>query len=333
MRTTPVSRLLPFAFLAVALVLHLRLATAPGGALATASLLDTDSYTRLLRVIQLWQGGGWFDNVVYRLGAPEGMPLHWTRPLDLLIMGPAALLRGFGLADGPALWWAAMFVCPALHALSCLVAVWAARALWPRDAAWFAALVLLAQESVLGYGAVGRADHHVLILLLGVAAIGALLRAAIDPGARRMALAGGVFGGLGLWIGPEALIILVPALAAFGLIFVFDEADGLAMVRQGLRASIGFTVAVALALAIDVAPSAYLTAQSDRVSILHLVLGLAMMINVFMGTLIGILIPLSLKWMKADPALGSHIFITAFTDAFGFFSFLGLATIFLKLLT
>ena len=66
--------------------------------------------------------------------------------------------------------------------------------------------------------------------------------------------------------------------------------------------------------------------------VLGVVLGLAMIINVFVGTLIGTLIPLSLKWLKADPALGSHIFVTAFTDAFGFFSFLGLATIFLKLL-
>ena len=62
------------------------------------------------------------------------------------------------------------------------------------------------------------------------------------------------------------------------------------------------------------------------------VLGLAMILNILVGTLIGTLIPLSLKWFKADPALGSHIFVTAFTDAFGFFSFLGLATLFLKLL-
>ncbi|MBN2397092.1 MAG: magnesium transporter [Deltaproteobacteria bacterium] len=66
--------------------------------------------------------------------------------------------------------------------------------------------------------------------------------------------------------------------------------------------------------------------------VLGVVLGLAMIINVFVGTLIGTLVPLSLKWIKADPALGSHIFVTAFTDAFGFLSFLGLATIFLKLL-
>jgi magnesium transporter len=68
------------------------------------------------------------------------------------------------------------------------------------------------------------------------------------------------------------------------------------------------------------------------IPILGIVLGLAMIINIFVGTLVGTLIPLSLKWLKSDPALGSHIFVTAFTDAFGFFSFLGLAAIFLKLL-
>lgn len=67
--------------------------------------------------------------------------------------------------------------------------------------------------------------------------------------------------------------------------------------------------------------------------VLGLVLGMAMTLNVFVGTLIGTLVPLSLKWLKLDPALCSNMFVTAFTDAFGFLSFLGLATMFLKLLT
>jgi len=66
---------------------------------------------------------------------------------------------------------------------------------------------------------------------------------------------------------------------------------------------------------------------------LGIILGLAMIINIFVGTLVGTLIPLSLKIFRLDPALGSHIFLTAFTDAFGFLSFLGLATLFLKTLS
>jgi len=67
--------------------------------------------------------------------------------------------------------------------------------------------------------------------------------------------------------------------------------------------------------------------------ILGLILGLAMIISIFAGTLVGALIPLALKRLKLDPALGSHIFLTAFTDAFGLLSFLGLAALFIKLMS
>jgi magnesium transporter len=36
--------------------------------------------------------------------------------------------------------------------------------------------------------------------------------------------------------------------------------------------------------------------------------------------------------MKIDPALASAVFITTLTDVFGFLSFLGLASVFLKYL-
>ena len=47
---------------------------------------------------------------------------------------------------------------------------------------------------------------------------------------------------------------------------------------------------------------------------------------------LGTLVPLGLKAMKVDPALGSSVFITTFTDVVGFASFLGLATVFLRYL-
>jgi magnesium transporter len=57
-----------------------------------------------------------------------------------------------------------------------------------------------------------------------------------------------------------------------------------------------------------------------------------MIINLFIAALVGTLIPLALKRMHLDPALGSGIFVTTFTDVFGFLSFLGLATLFLRYL-
>jgi magnesium transporter len=62
---------------------------------------------------------------------------------------------------------------------------------------------------------------------------------------------------------------------------------------------------------------------------LGLVLAGAMLLNLgLMAGFAGAVIPLLLKGMKLDPALGSGIIVTGLTDAFGFLSFLGLATIF-----
>ena len=57
-----------------------------------------------------------------------------------------------------------------------------------------------------------------------------------------------------------------------------------------------------------------------------------MVINMFVAATAGTLIPLALRAMKVDPALASSVFITTLTDVFGFLSFLGLATVFIKYL-
>ena len=58
------------------------------------------------------------------------------------------------------------------------------------------------------------------------------------------------------------------------------------------------------------------------------VLGMAMIINMFVAATAGTLVPLGLRAANIDPALASSVFITTMTDVFGFFSFLGLATVF-----
>jgi magnesium transporter len=65
---------------------------------------------------------------------------------------------------------------------------------------------------------------------------------------------------------------------------------------------------------------------------LGLIVGLAMVLNMLAASLSGVLIPYSLKAMKIDPALASSIFLTTVTDVAGFFFFLGLAALGLKLL-
>jgi magnesium transporter len=66
--------------------------------------------------------------------------------------------------------------------------------------------------------------------------------------------------------------------------------------------------------------------------VLGLVLGAAMVINMFVAATAGVLIPLGLRAASIDPALASSVFITTLTDVFGFLSFLGSGTVFLKYL-
>jgi magnesium transporter len=56
------------------------------------------------------------------------------------------------------------------------------------------------------------------------------------------------------------------------------------------------------------------------------VIAVAMVINLFVAAVGGIVVPLALEKMGADPALASGTFVTTLTDVVGFFAFLGLAT-------
>ncbi|STT85721.1 magnesium transporter [Klebsiella pneumoniae] len=59
------------------------------------------------------------------------------------------------------------------------------------------------------------------------------------------------------------------------------------------------------------------------------VMTLAMMLNLLMAAMMGVIIPMVMVKLGRDPAVGSSVMITAITDTGGFFIFLGLATLFL----
>ena len=63
--------------------------------------------------------------------------------------------------------------------------------------------------------------------------------------------------------------------------------------------------------------------------LLGIVLAVAMVINMVVAGLAGILIPLWLDRLGVDPALASGAFVTTVTDIVGFFAFLGLAALLL----
>lgn len=61
--------------------------------------------------------------------------------------------------------------------------------------------------------------------------------------------------------------------------------------------------------------------------VLGIITCLSLLANMVIATMVGYLVPVTLIKLKIDPALASSIFVTTFTDCFGFFIFLVLATI------
>ena len=61
---------------------------------------------------------------------------------------------------------------------------------------------------------------------------------------------------------------------------------------------------------------------------LSLIISISMVLNMIVAGLFGILIPISLKKFKIDPAIASSVFVTTITDVIGFLSFLGIGAYF-----
>jgi magnesium transporter len=91
------------------------------------------------------------------------------------------------------------------------------------------------------------------------------------------------------------------------------------VIREGL---VGLINGLAFAVITGIAAVAWF-----RIPGLGIVIGLAMLCNLIAGALGGILIPMVLERVKADPAVASGTFVTTVTDVVGFFSFLGIATL------
>ena len=115
--------------------------------------------------------------------------------------------------------------------------------------------------------------------------------------------------------GTQTLTVAVRALAA-------RDITGTNAARVVMRETL-VGVANGLAFALIAAVIAYFWFGN---AMLGVVLGFAMIMNLIVAALSGILIPLGCKRVGADPALASGTFVTTVTDVVGFFIFLGLGS-------
>jgi hypothetical protein len=136
---------------------------------------DPDDTLRMVQVRDLLAGQDWFDTTQYRINPPGGVPMHWSRfvdvPLALIALALQPLL-------GPAAAQMTAAIIVPLLTLGCLVllAGWIASRHFDTEVTGLAALccgvvpVTLAQMQVL------RIDHHGWQIVAVVAAVAALLQ-------------------------------------------------------------------------------------------------------------------------------------------------------------
>ncbi|MDB5705608.1 MAG: magnesium transporter [Sphingomonas bacterium] len=158
-----------------------------------------------------------------------------------------------------------------------------------------------------------------LVVNLGTAMLAASVVGAFQGEIGRFALLAvlmPIVSGMGGNAGTQTLAVVVRALATNQL----TSSNTLRMIMRE------FTIAAAngamLATLIGVG-TFLIFGRAD----LAIVIALAMVINNLIAGLSGVLVPVGLERAGVDPAVSSAVFVTMMTDVMGFFSFLGLATL------
>ena len=97
-------------------------------------------------------------------------------------------------------------------------------------------------------------------------------------------------------------------------------------IRWLFKRELAVSIINGIVLSALVGISTYLWFQDITIAIL---ISSALVINLISSVMAGIVVPLILRRLNQDPAIGGSVVVTTVTDVVGFFSFLGLATIYL----
>jgi magnesium transporter len=110
-----------------------------------------------------------------------------------------------------------------------------------------------------------------------------------------------------------ALAVLMPVVASMGGI---AGSQTLTLIIRGLALG-------------QITTANILPLLKKELSVIGLVIGLAIVINIAAAAFSGVLIPVLLEKLKIDPALSGSVILTTVTDVVGFVAFLGLGTLLL----
>jgi len=133
-----------------------------------------------------------------------------------------------------------------------------------------------------------------------------------------------IVAGIGGNAGTQTLAVTVRALATNQL----TASNSWRAVRREISIALlnGASIAVVIGIAVSLIFADWTVGLPAGLDWhLGLVIGLAMMANILIAGIAGVLVPLTIERFEADPAIASSIFVTMTTDSMGFLVFLGLA--------
>lgn len=229
--------------------------------------LDTDDAMRMVVVRDFLNGQGWYDLVQHRLNTPFGAEIHWSRLIDLPLAG-LLWLTGLFTSQHNAEIVTGMIWPVLLLGVLLWLSVRVTLELVGRAGLLPALVLPILSPAIVAEFTPGRVDHHNVIILLTLACLLMSLLALRRAGAAWFA---GLFAATALAVALEAAPLVVAAVLAFGLAYVFDPARAGNLRRFGLGLAGGLVVHLALARP----PARWLEAACDMISPVYVLAGLA----------------------------------------------------------
>jgi hypothetical protein len=203
-------------------------------ALLMHSFPDPDDALRLVQVRDLIAGQSWFDVHQYRIAAPEGVPMHWSRLVDIPLAGLILALRP--LLGQPLAETVTCIVVPLLTLLCALAMIGRlAGRLFTVEIAGFACLIAALSVPAMFQFQPMRIDHHAWQIVLALAALNGLAETDRAKGGWVIGLAMAA----SLAISIEGLPLTAAFLGVLALRYLRNRADAAGLVHGSAALALG----------------------------------------------------------------------------------------------
>ncbi len=258
-------------------------------------LPDTDDYMYLVQILDWLHGQGWYDNVQHRLNPPDGVPIHFSRLAMLPMAAMIKFIEFLGLGPKGSATIMAMVYPVMLLAWLFGVLRWCAQSIMAKEWVGATAFVGVFAVQTTYMFQPGHVDHHNIIIVLVMLALGSAFRMMQNPEQHRWPLYIGLLMAVGMTIALEILpwILLLSAFIGF-----WGVMRGGTTLRAGLLYSMVFLVGSALCLLITRPPSDLFNLDVLTYSVVYVILAAGIAVT-FAGAFLATRAPLLMRAIVA----------------------------------